>query len=144
MLIKTIETSSKGPLQEDTVTTIIFQNFGPTRADRFVLKSHVEVDGAEIYGSTMFPVVSLAATDVQPCQLERMDRLLKGHFADVQSNKKVLRIVGSLTYHDVFSWEHRLQFTLKWEGAVNVFATEQYDSDSRSRGGKWRSRVTRK
>jgi hypothetical protein len=130
VLIDSINTSNSGGLTPDTVVTVVFKNFGPTRANEILLDAWLGVEGSEIGEPEPLPMTALATGDTLPYAFHPLhERMTADAFKRLQTGELTLRITGTLKYRDVFKRPHAVDFVARWRPEGNFFSTDKNDAD---------------
>lgn len=119
-----------GPLNHLTKISVVFKNYGPTRATNVRMNAWMEF--AHIKGTKRdyLPAITMGAGDIQRVGFEAI-----GSFMDTETARKVrdglipLNFIAEVTYTDVFSKPHSCRFAGVYKPHQQVFEISRAEAD---------------
>jgi hypothetical protein len=125
VLIEYIEMFDAQPLRIDSGVSIVFKNFGPTRAHNVVFD--FQLIAASIFNLPSSPVpVVMGSTESKPLIFKRFkDVMQPTDVPAIASGQAVLRFEGSISYVDVFGTQHKIACEGRFDAPTRSFPAKQ-------------------
>jgi hypothetical protein len=131
LLITGINTSTPGEFEPGTVFTLVFKNFGRTRADSVIVNCSLGVpDAPRVDQSPEKVPTVVGAGDTLPVPFGRVGQCLNQETAvKVASGETPFRFEGEMTYKDVFGFGHRTKCSGTYLPKRSTFSVDGNQAD---------------
>ncbi len=130
VLLESVAFSNEGNIDPGTAITLILKNYGRTRANSLRPTFWLGVEGSADTQQTSTTVTLLGAGDIMSVPFPAMNQFVTVEtFALINTGRTKLVFRGSLSYSDVFGFQHLTECAGTYDHRAHSFRVEKNTAD---------------